>query len=502
MKKTVRLFDEWRGMAPDNPRDRMSPNQVWRMEDLISRALGSSLESRQGWQYHVTSPLDGFVTAQIWANTLGGSHHLAATPNTLYNLDVPSAPRVVAATPGALWPMSTLYEYVLVPRTGDQLPVIVRYAGQTEVLVTTHASTPKGRVAATWQSRFVLANTVANANRLHFLSQEWVGGMTETPVWDPIAWWDTSADVTGLATTRNSLIIFHEGTVERLRGTKAPGAGVETDIWMEPLIGLGGCNEPHTICYWNDNVIFADARGVYLTDGTTIRDVTSQGGVGREWRRAYDPAWRVSAGVVYDSYVIAMVDTTNMVFKKCFVCDLYSRNWTVFNNMPFASFVASIGERERMYGGGLDGKVANISTMWEEADPTIDTVDGNNVAVRPALETAWYRLGEDEGMKRVRAVYFSFDLAETNGTVKIYVCEQVQPRSSADWILVKTLQENDLIDVNDQPYTTNGYERRRIDVGRESYGFAFKLEVEGSIKNLKMYDLAAEVLPSREATYA
>ena len=177
--------------------------------------------------------------------------------------------------------------------------------------MTTHSSTPKGRVAATWQSRFVLGNTVANANRLHFLSQEWGGGMTETPVWDPVAWWDTSADVTGLAATRNSLIIFHEGTVERLRGTKAPGSGVEPDLWMEPLIGLGGCNEPHTICYWNDNVIFADARGVYLTDGTTIRDITSQGGVGREWRKAYDPAWRVAGGVVYDSYVVAMVDTVD-----------------------------------------------------------------------------------------------------------------------------------------------------------------------------------------------
>ena len=89
--------------------------------------LGSSLESRQGWTYHVTTPLDDFVTAQIWVNTLGGSHHLAATPKTLYNLDVPATPRVVAAlgssvASGALWPMATLYEYVLVPRTGRPAP--------------------------------------------------------------------------------------------------------------------------------------------------------------------------------------------------------------------------------------------------------------------------------------------------------------------------------------------------------------------------------------------
>ena len=72
---------------------------------------------------------------------------------------------------------------------------------------------------------------------------------------------------------------------------------------MEPLIGLGGCNEPHTICHWTDNVVFADARGVYLTDGTQIKDITKEGGIRREWWKAYDPIWRVAAGVVFDKYV-------------------------------------------------------------------------------------------------------------------------------------------------------------------------------------------------------
>jgi hypothetical protein len=502
MKKTVKLFDDWRGMAPDNPRDRMSKNQTWRMEDYISRALGSSLESRQGWIYHVTSPLDAYVTAQIWINTLGGSHHLAATPNTLYNLDVPGTPRAVTAVPGALWPMTSLYEYILIPRIGDQLPVIIRYSGASEVLLTTHTSTPKAKVATTWQSRFVLANATGFGNRIFFLSAEWPAGLSTSVAWDPLGFWDTTSDITGLATTRNSLLIFHDGTVERLRGTKPPGQDIEPDVWMEPLIGLGGCNEPHTICYWNDSVIFADARGVYLTDGTTIRDITAQGGIGREWRRAYAPQWRVAAGVVYDSYVVAMTDTVNKTFKKCFVCDLYSRNWSVFNNIPFSSFVASIGEIERLFGGGLDGKVANLSTMWTEADATTDNVDGNGLAVLPQLETAWYRMSEDEQMKRVKNVFFSFDLNEVNGVVNVYVCEQVQPRTSADWILVKTIQEGDMRDALGQPVLVDGYERRRISVGRESYGFAFKIETTGTIKNLKLYDLSAELQPAREATYA
>ena len=128
MKKILPLMKDWKGMAPDNPRDRMSEAQVWRMEDYVPRILGSSLESRQGWTYHVSSPLNGYITAQQWVNTLGGTHHLAATNTTLYNLDNPVSPRVVSTVgtgpaSGALWPMATMYEYVLIPRTGDLLPV-------------------------------------------------------------------------------------------------------------------------------------------------------------------------------------------------------------------------------------------------------------------------------------------------------------------------------------------------------------------------------------------
>ena len=500
MKKLTPLFNAWKGMAPDNPRDAMSDAQVWKMEDYIPRILGSSLESRQGWTYHVSSPLGGgYIIAQQWVNTLGGSHHLALTPGGIYNLDNPASPRLVLATtfPG-LWPMATMYEYVLIPRPGDVLPIVLRYEGPTEVVVTTDPSTPKAKIATVWQSRFVLANGSAagvnQPNFVYFLPQTWGAGLTATPVWDPKAYVETSADVTGLAATRNSLIIFHEGNVERLRGTKAPGAGVADDVWMEPLIGLGGCNEPHTICYWNDNVVFADARGVYLTDGTTIKDITAQGGIGREWRRAYDPLWRVSAGVIYDQYVVAMVDITNGLFKKCFVGDLYSRNWSVFNNMPFSCFVSSSGEIERLFGGGLDGRIANVSECWREADATTDTQDANGLAVLPQLETAWYRMTDDESMKRVKNVYFSYDLSEDTGELKVYASEKVNP-TPGDWILLKTLGDR-------LAPAVNSYERRRLPLGRESWGFTFKIETTGKIKNLKLYDLAAEALPSREASYA
>ena len=246
-------------------------------------------------------------------------------------------------------------------------------------------------------------------------------------------------------------------------------------MWMEPLIGLGGCNEPHSICYWNDNVLFADARGVYLTDGTQIKDISKQGGIGEEWRKAYNPDWRVAAGVVKDQYVISLTDTTAHTFKKCFVCDLDSRSWSVFNNMPFASYVASLGEIEALYGGGLDGKVANVSKIWTVADPTTDTVDGNGLPVLPQLETAWYRMSENMEMKRIKNLYFALDLDETTGAVNVYGSKQPQPTSS-DWVLLKTIQEGDIPDNRGVSMEIAGINRRRIPVGVQAYGMAVKIE--------------------------
>ena len=53
-----------------------------------------------------------------------------------------------------------------------------------------------------------------------------------------------------------------------------------------------------------------------------------------------------------------------------------------------------------------------------------------------------------------------------------------------------------------QPMNIDGYRRRRILVGRESFGFAFKIETTGLLKNLKIYDLSAELAPQREDSYS
>ena len=86
-------------------------------------ALGSSLESRQGWTYHVTTPLDRLRhRADLGQHAGRHAPSGAATTQTSTTSTFPATPtgRVADDLPGALWPMATLYEYVMVPRTGQQ----------------------------------------------------------------------------------------------------------------------------------------------------------------------------------------------------------------------------------------------------------------------------------------------------------------------------------------------------------------------------------------------
>lgn len=521
--KTTKLFDQWKGMAPDSPRDAMSKQQVWLMKDFIPKVLGSSLEARNNWIYSTNGPLSGYVTAQKWINTLGTQHYIAATQNKIYNLDSRNAPREVSALGGAQNPISSMFEFVQIPRVGalpaGSLPVYLRYTqgSAVETVLTTHATTPRAFHGEAWNAFFVLANGVTDdvpvgggaavPNVYHPSRVWWMGGGQDlgwvptsgtTPALDALAWWDTSADVTALGKTRTALLCFHADFVERLRGGVPPGTDRDGDFWMEPLIGLGGCTQPHTVCYWNDNILFCDGRGAYISDGTTIRDLSAQGGISRRWRRQqYSRDVRIAGGIYADYWVLTMMDKTNWSFITCWVCDLYARQWFEFSNIPVISLMTATDMREKLYGGTPDGKVIELTACWDDQDAATDTIDGNGVPVLPLLETAWYRMSENEAMKRVRNVFISFDLTESTGHLLVYGTEKLDP-TDTDWLLLRDMRMTDL----DPLQAAHSYMRRRLPYGHESYGFSFKVTTSGQIRSLKIHDLSVEGPGAREESYA
>jgi hypothetical protein len=500
--KTTSLFDSWKGMAPDTARDKMARDTVWLMRDYLPDVLGSQLESRSPWTYYVNGPLNGPVRAQKWVSTLGLNHHLAVTAATLYNLDVPGSPRVVQtlAGSGGDAPMASLYEFVGVPLGTANLPLFVQYTpgSGVETILTTHASTPKCKFMEAWNAQFVLGNVAGEPQRVVWLEPGFSLTGTTTPAYDVKAWWDTSNDVTALARSRTAIIVFHANGVERLRGGISPGTNRQTDLWLEPLKGLGGCTQPNSVCYWNDNVLFCDGRSVYITDGTQITDLGEQGKAGRIWRSDYASGVRISGGIYANYYVLSVINGTTGVLVRTWVINLISRKWLQVTNVACSSLVTAVDTNEHLYGGTWNGKVIDISRMWDEADPTTDTVDANGVAVLPQLETAWYGMSRNYARQRVREMQIAYELNEDSGQVNLYVCKQKQPQAS-DWQLLKSLR---MRDQDGFAPDTRGLVRRSIQMGLEGYGFTFKIETTGTLKNLKLADLDVEGPILREESYA
>lgn len=499
--RTTRLFGSWKGMAPDSPRDHMGKDAVWLMKDYIPDVLGAQLESRSPWTYYLNGPLVAFVSSQKWVSTLGQNHHLVGTPYNLYNADTPGSPRIVSTLQGFYYPMASLYEYVGVPRGPGNGMLFLKYTtgSSVETVLTTDNSTPPATYIEAWNSYFVLANWPGYAQRIAWLEPGFPLTGSTTPAWDSKSWWDTSNDVTGLARTRSALLVFHANGVERLRGSIPPGTNRQTDLWMEPLKGLGGCTQPHSISYWNDNVLFCDGRGAYLTDGTTITDLTAQGGISRLWRKQYATGVRVAGGIYADFWILSVTNTANGAVVATWVCNLYTRKWMQFTNVACSSFVTAVDTNEHLYGGTYDGKLIDASRMWDEADPVSANVDGNGVSVLPQLETGWFSMSDNFSRKRVKKAEIAYDLYEDSGALNVYASQRVSPSQSADWTLLRAcrMRDQDGIAVD-----TRNLVRRKLELGYEHYGFCFKLETTGTLRNLKLYDLSVEGPIVREESYA
>ena len=231
------------------------------------------------------------------------------------------------------------------------------------------------------------------------------------------------------------ILVFHDGSVEKIRGSIPAGTDRDNDdIGIDPFTEQIGCNDPASIVGWQENVIWAAPRGIYLSDGATIRSLTSQGGIGDLWRSLYAnkrPGTQVHAAVFLDFLFVSVltdwtVDTPADLRPFTLVCNMTDRSWFRFANMGMTAAIPSNLEAEEVWwnpdGVGhpasYTNRLARLSpTMLEERD-TIDlyapfprgaprdAVDGNLVPVLPQVETGFQKLGP-EGVKRARSLHIS-----------------------------------------------------------------------------------------------
>ena len=352
------------------------------------------------------------------------------------------------------------------------VPIWLSHDGVTQTNGSVHASAPKAPVGVVYKDRLVLGS----GSDIYFSPLETEGG--PLAAWDPISKIGVSKTVGGFAALAGKLLVFHPSRVSRVQGQLAPAALVDSDMYVDTLTDQVGCTIPQTICYWGENACFADERGVYMTDGASVRNLTEQGGIGDFWRdvfaaRAADPA--ISAGIYFDYLVISIIGASGQNWTL--LCDLNSKGWFRFSNIAAQAMVASEGSIEEIWAGLVGGRLTRVSDMFSgaslaEPTPTLlaigneDQIDGNGLPVLPEVQTHWARLGE-EGAKQVRFAFLSYrhqsyDHPDLDDAVEVYY--RKDPAATTDLIAYTKIGELG---------TVTEYTRKRLPISGRHYGVQF-----------------------------
>jgi hypothetical protein len=505
-----------KGMARDFSVDQMPKGYVWDLTDYIPDQRGAQLEGRGPWNFLTSAALAGPVWGGYDAVYTKGERLLIAAGPNLYDQPRLSAPQGQAAANliGPLFSSIPHNGRFLNERTyfsdsqGASTPKYVTFDGANlSIQQLSGANTPKAKYIEAFKGRLIGGGDPANPQRIYFSPVETDGG--PPGAWDNTSIWDTSRAVTALGVMAAQIVVFHDGMTERLKGSIPPGQGIDTkvvDFSLDLFSNQYGCIDPASIVPWRENLIFANEHGVHLTDGSTIRSLTDQGGIGDVWRHLYGlkrTGTQVSCGVYLNmlfcsilTYWDSATERENRPFT--FVCDLDTRNWYRFSNVAAGALIPSTTGAEQLWWGTASydqpdtsyaNRLCRISPMLtglpdinpENPASLPDAVDGNGVAVLPRVTTGWTSISA-EGQKRMRSLYVSHAIQSGNPPAGnlMRVSYRLTP------VVI-----DDFLDIGGFG-SSNRYTRKRLPVGRNGYGIQVHLEQIAPSHISRLYDIGVE----------
>jgi len=516
------LLGDVQGMVRDFSLDQLPKGYVWDLVDYIPRRRGAKLDGRKAWKFLTASgAFSGPVSGGIHAPFAAGTSLLVAAGSNLYQVDPSSG---AAANTGSLFSSglkmngAMLHDRVyFADATGASVPKYVTRSGGSLTLASlTGLNAPKGSLIGVYKDRLLVAGDPSEPQALYFspLEPAIAGGPPTTGDWDTLSKWDTTQGITAIWPMQAQILVFHQGMIEKLRGSIPPGTDIDTDMYLDTFSSQVGCNDPASVVGWQENVLWAAPRGVYLSDGATIRSLTSQGGISELWRQLYNQK-RAGTGVVASVFldllfvsVLTDWDTSVPHDLRPFtlVCDLQNRAWYRFANCGMTAAIPSSTDGEEVW-WGVDGvnfastyqnrlsrfsdmlftepEVASYTLLGPEtlAITPADQIDGNAVPVLPQVETGFLKFGP-EGVKRFRHLYVSHSTETAtptgDGTNKLRVSFRLRPYPYAPYVVA-----------GDIPGIDN-YKRYRIRCGKSGYGITIKVEQTIPTWLSRLHDIGVE----------
>ena len=473
------ILGQPKGFARDYSIDAIPEGYVWDMVDLIPGRRGARLEGRGAWRY-LTAAMPGTIWGGRYATYIAGEKLIVDCSNAkLYDVNRTSGAFTEIGAGFATMQQNGAFlrdRVYFFDGAGLAVPKAVSWNGTAWTVVNCGAACPTTSCGVAYKDRLV----IAKGSDVHFSPLETDGG--PPGAWDAAAKIGVTGTVYGMAPMVGKLLVFHAGRISRISGTIPPGTDIDSDMYVDTLTDQVGATLPATICHWNENVLFADERGVHMTDGATTRNLTEQGGIGDFWREAYSlrvAGYTVCATVYFDMLMVSIITMSGSYFL---VCDLNSRAWFRFTNHPANSMIPSEGSVEEVYAGhNLTNRLSLVSEMVSEpfgqVAPLANEVDGNGQAVLPVLETGWEKMGP-EGQQQFKQVYLS------------YQHESATSVDRPDAVNVSFRTDPLQVDLA-KPFTTAGllprtddYERKRLAIGRRGYGIQIRV---ASVKPTRIF---------------
>jgi hypothetical protein len=514
MGQPTSLLRNARAFARDFARDNMPPGYLWDVADYVPTIIDASLTGRGGWLWGSTV-MGGDPETGFYATFSTGDKLLVqATNGRMY--EVLTVPPFTATdrfpVPRAKQnPVQLVDTVIHFDKASTMTPRLLTAPGGVLAITAANAAHKFAPVGCVYKSMLVSAGAPGELDTVRFSVPN--KNLANADSFDDVSRYPTSLPVTGIAALRSVVLIFHSGSVERMRGaTPAHSPTSLGDMVVESLFDRAGCVDPLTIAYWNDNCVFADEHGVHVTDGSVIRNIVSQGGILTLWRMLYELKQTLCATTFLDYYIVTLRRTDGIVMTL--VCDLNKRQWFRFTNLPALVHIASSSGlgMERIW-SGLAGKarLARIGPCFFPSFTSAQIQDDDGTPVLPVFETPWYRLGQ-EGLKRVRFAYLSYDVRAPGddpdavvgpGGVRRGEDDDGIPAEHVNGIAARAIQqtlevgyirspqESSYVPIGILP-TTSEYSRYRLPVGQNPYGIGFKVTQLLPSVVTRIFDLGVE----------
>jgi hypothetical protein len=506
------LLGNARGFARDFPRDKMPSGYLWDIVDFVPLIIDAQLTGRGGWKWG-SNVMTGDPETGIYAPFLTGDKLLVQTTDgKLFEVNPTTfAVTLRGSLPRAIQnPVQLVDTVIHFDKTGVVAPKLITSPGGVPTvnpIAAGHLASPVGTV---YKSMLVTGGAGGETNVIRFSNPNYL--LSDPLSFQPVSRYATNLPVTALAALRAVVLVFHGGSVERIRGSQPAIPGDVGDMFVESLFDRAGCVDPLTIAYWNDNCVFADEHGVHMTDGSIVRNIVSQGGILYYWRQLYEFKSTMAACTFLDYYIIT-IRRSDGAPPVTLVVDLNKRQWFRLSNIPALCYVASSsGQAMERVWAGLAGttRLARIGPCFFPAFGTSAIKDDDGTNVLPTFETPWYRLGQ-EGRKRIRFAYLSYDarVPTSIGRSDVpagwrYGGDEAGPEPAvldqiAELAAQQVVSLGYVRSPQDPAYTalgtlpdTNQYTRFRLPIGQNPYGIAFKVAQIAATSVLRIFDLGVE----------